>query len=170
MAAEGFGDRVAFGSRQDGLTYAGLREQAERVATWAAARGVEQVGLVDVSSDAVPALLYGSGLAGLPFVPMNYRLADDQLRGLLARTAPSVVVVEDPVPARVGAIDGVELMTRAAFFDEMAGVEPKVAEGSGDPDDIAVLLFTSGTTGEPKAAVLRHRHLASYVIGTVEFL
>jgi fatty-acyl-CoA synthase len=33
-----------------------------------------------------------------------------------------------------------------------------------------VLLFTSGTTGEPKAAVLRHRHLASYVISTVEFM
>jgi fatty-acyl-CoA synthase len=33
-----------------------------------------------------------------------------------------------------------------------------------------VLLFTSGTTGEPKAAVLRHRHLVSYIISTVEFL
>ena len=40
-----------------------------------------------------------------------------------------------------------------------------------DPDrDIAVLLFTSGTTGDPKVAVLRHRHLASYVISTVEFM
>ena len=39
-----------------------------------------------------------------------------------------------------------------------------------DPDEIAILLFTSGTTGEPKAAVLRHRHLASYIIGSVEFI
>ena len=38
------------------------------------------------------------------------------------------------------------------------------------PTQVAVLLFTSGTTGEPKAAVLRHRHLASYVISTVEFM
>ena len=36
--------------------------------------------------------------------------------------------------------------------------------------DIALLLFTSGTTGEPKVAVLRHRHLASYVTSTVEFM
>ena len=35
-----------------------------------------------------------------------------------------------------------------------------------DPEDIAILLFTSGTTGEPKAAVLRHRHLTSYILGT----
>ena len=33
-----------------------------------------------------------------------------------------------------------------------------------------MLLFTSGTTGEPKAAVLRHRHLAAYVITSVEFM
>lgn len=38
-----------------------------------------------------------------------------------------------------------------------------------DPESIAVLLFTSGTTGEPKAAVLRHRHLVSYILGSVEF-
>ena len=39
----------------------------------------------------------------------------------------------------------------------------------GDPDSVAVLLFTSGTTGAPKAAVLRNRNLTSYVISTLEF-
>jgi acyl-CoA synthetase (AMP-forming)/AMP-acid ligase II len=38
-----------------------------------------------------------------------------------------------------------------------------------DPNDIAVLLFTSGTTGIPKAAVLRHKHLVSYILSSVEF-
>ncbi|HPG28458.1 MAG TPA: fatty acid--CoA ligase family protein, partial [Myxococcota bacterium] len=39
-----------------------------------------------------------------------------------------------------------------------------------DPDETAILLFTSGTTGAPKAAVLRQKHLVSYVLGTVEFM
>jgi fatty-acyl-CoA synthase len=170
MAADGFGDRIAVGSKEHGLTYAGLREQAQRAGAWAAARGVERVGLVDVNSEAVPILLYGSGLARLPFVPVNYRLADEQLRAILARTAPSVVIVDDPVVARVGAIDGVELVTRAEFLSEIDGMSAGAASEFGDPDDIAILLFTSGTTGDPKAAVLRHKHLASYVIDTVEFM
>ena len=171
MSSEAFGDRIGFGSRHGGLTYAELGAQARRTAAWAAKRGVERVGLVDVSSDVVPMLLYGSGLAGMPFVPVNYRLADDQLRAILARTAPSVVVVEEAVPNRVGSIDGVELLTRAEFLRELDAVgEQAPPEHEPSPEDIAILLFTSGTTGDPKAAVLRHRHLASYVISTVEFM
>jgi fatty-acyl-CoA synthase len=171
MSATGFGDRIAFGSRQGGLTYAELDERARRTAAWVAGRGVDKVGLVDVNSDAVPVLLYGATLAGLPFVPVNYRLDDDQLHAILERTAPSVVIVEEGVPERVGAIDGVELLSRAAFLAEIEATEPDPAGlPETSPDDIAILLFTSGTTGVPKAAVLRHKHLTSYIISTVEFM
>ena len=40
---------------------------------------------------------------------------------------------------------------------------------SDDPEAVAVLLYTSGTTSEPKAAVLRHRHLTSYLLGSIDF-
>jgi acyl-CoA synthetase (AMP-forming)/AMP-acid ligase II len=80
-------------------------------------------------------------------------------------------VVEDQVPGRVGAVPGVELLTRSEFVAE---IDTTADSGSppvtGSPEDIAILLFTSGTTGDPKAAVLRHKHLASYVISTVEFM
>ncbi len=170
MASDGFGSRVAFGSRTGGLTYADLLDRSRRVAAVAASRGVERLGLVDVNSDVVPTMLFGSGFARLPFVPINYRLADDQLTAILARTAPSLVVVDDSVPSRTGPIDGVELITRDRFLAELETPSTTVSDTDRSPDDIAILLFTSGTTGEPKAAILRHRHLASYVITTVDFM
>ena len=42
-------------------------------------------------------------------------------------------------------------------------------EPHGTGDAVAVLLYTSGTTAAPKAAVLRHRHLLAYVLNTLEF-
>jgi acyl-CoA synthetase (AMP-forming)/AMP-acid ligase II len=171
MAADRGGDRVAVGSRGGGLSYRQIRDRARRAAAWASARGIERLGLVGVSSDAVPTLLYGAAYAGLPFVPLSYRLADARLRDVLARTAPSAVVVDDGVAERVGPVDGVELVSPGDFRRLIAEADPARAPAvDASPDDIAVLLFTSGTTGDPKAAVLRHRHLVAYVLSATEFM
>jgi fatty-acyl-CoA synthase len=170
MAAEGCGERVAFGPKAGGMTYQELADGARRTAEWIEGAGVERVGLVDTNSEAVPLLLFGAAVSGRPFVPVNYRLADEQLRAILARTAPAVAVVDDAVPTRVGDVDGVQMVPRKQFLGEVAELAGVDSSWSGDPEDIAVLLFTSGTTGEPKAAVLRHRHLVSYILTSVEFL
>ncbi len=170
MAADGMADRVLIGGRDDGLTTAELAARARRAGTLLAGWHGDRVVLVDLNSEAVPILLLGSGLAGKPFVPVNYRLSDDKLRELVALTAPATVVVGEGVAERLGPIDGIEVRTTAdllaAVTDESL---PEVDPYSIDPEAIAVLLFTSGTTGDPKAAVLRHRNLASYVLSTVEF-
>jgi acyl-CoA synthetase (AMP-forming)/AMP-acid ligase II len=169
MAADGMPDRVAVGPAEGGTTYAGLLDDARRLAALLQASGVERLVLVDVNSDIVPTLVFGAALAGIPFVPVNYRLADDQLAALLARTAPALAVVEGAVPGRVGHIDGLEYVGAADLRARVADTPPAAGDFV-DPDGIAVLLFTSGTTGDPKAAVLRHRHLTSYVLSTVEFM
>jgi acyl-CoA synthetase (AMP-forming)/AMP-acid ligase II len=70
---------------------------------------------------------------------------------------------------RISGVDGLTVLSPAALEARLEAATP-AEPGFVDPDGIAVLLYTSGTTGEPKAAVLRHRHLASYVISTVEFM
>lgn len=169
MAADGIGDRIALGSRRDGVTYAELLDQARRVASVVAGSGAERVVFVAQNSALLPALLFGSGLAGVAFVPVNYRLADEQLRAILARTAPAVAVVDEGAIGRVSGMEGLTVLSPSALEARVAVTDPAPA-GFVDPDEIAVLLYTSGTTGEPKAAVLRHKHLASYVISTVEFM
>ena len=178
MSADGLGEQVAFGSTTGGLSYSGLLERSRRAAAWLSSRPAQRVGLIDVNSLAVPILLYGSAEVGKPFVPINYRLSDAQLESILSRITPAVVVAEPSFIDRAGAaaatIKGIELVSREEFL--AAVDQPQTGPGTGgapcpaSPEDIAVLLFTSGTTGEPKAAVLRQKHLVSYIISTVEFM
>jgi acyl-CoA synthetase (AMP-forming)/AMP-acid ligase II len=170
MAADGMGERTALGSRAGGTTMAELSARARRAGTVLAGHPGERVALVDLNSEAVPIALFGAALAAKPFVPINYRLADDQLRDLVRRTAPATVIVGEGVAERLGPIDGIDLLTRQELLDLTVDPDVPLADPyAGDADGIAVLLYTSGTTGEPKAAVLRHRNLASYIVSTVEF-
>ena len=170
MAADGMGDRVAIGTAPDGMTMREASEGALRIGAYLAGLPGQRVGLVDLNSAAVPLTLFGAALANKPFVPFNYRLTDDQLRALVGRIAPAVVVAGPGVAERLRAIDGIVLVSRDELL-ELAkdSSQPQADPYGGDPDEIAVLLYTSGTTGEPKAAVLRHRNLASYILSTVEF-
>src|SRR5690606_4480093 len=165
MAAGAHGERVAVGGRTGELTVEELSRRARRLGGALAERAVDHVALVDLNSAAVPLALFGAAVAGRPFVPINYRLPDDQLRRLVERIAPAVVVVGEGIADRLGTVDGVELIERDALLAIAAddGSDTPVPEVDIDPDAIAVLLYTSGTTGEPKAAVLRHLHLGSYV-------
>ena len=125
--------------------------------------------LADVSSEALPAMLFGASWAGIPFVPLNYRLADAELRTLAGRVSPALAVAEPGAAGRLDGIDGVETVDRSVLWTELATALSADHDWAFDGEDVAVLLFTSGTTGDPKAAVLRQRHLVSYILGSVEF-
>jgi len=169
MVAEALADRAAMGPRAASVSYGELWARARAAAAELALRSDDNVVHIGLNSPAVPLAIFASGLLGRPFAPLNYRLPDEQLRRLLARTAPATAVVDDDMTARVAGVPGVEILPRSVFE---ASALAAAALDHDLPDvepDIAVLLFTSGTTGEPKAAILRHRHLAAYVISTVEF-
>jgi acyl-CoA synthetase (AMP-forming)/AMP-acid ligase II len=167
MAADGLGARIALGS----LSFARVLAGARRVGAWIAASEVRNVAYVGLNSIAFPLAMFGASLAGRPFAPLNYRLPDADLRRLLARLAPSLAIVDDAVVGRVTGIEGVRVVPRSECLRIAAESSGEPATGNPpEPDEIAVLLFTSGTTGDAKAAVLRHRHLTSYVFSSVEFM
>ena len=171
MAASGFGDRVGLGSKHGGgLTYQQMFDRAGAAAAFFMGAGVERVSLIDVSSPALPLTLFGSAWAGKPFVPLNYRLTADELRRLAAEVAPTVTVCEEQAQPKLFDIAGVQPILRDDFLRSIAAEQSAAPEWGMDPDDIAILLYTSGTTGAPKAAVLRHKHLVSYIFGSVEFM
>jgi acyl-CoA synthetase (AMP-forming)/AMP-acid ligase II len=165
MAAMGRGEETAAQIGADRLTTSELLRAA-----WGAAASVEgraALAYVDTNSLAFPVGLFAAAGAGVPFVPLNYRLSTDQLHELLAPLGDVAVIASGPT--------GTELASRghhvidAETFVADARTHDDVADVPDDVDSPAVLLYTSGTTAEPKAAVLRHRHLSAYVIGSVEF-
>ncbi len=95
----------------------------------------------------VPATLFGAAWAGVSYAPLNYRLPEAQLEALLGRIEPAVVSAPHWLDNK-GTSD-------RAFPD--------------DPAAPAVLLFTSGTSAEPKAAILEHDQLLAYIFNTLEF-
>ena len=170
MAAEGCPERVALGRLADGLTYEQLLSRARTLGAELAARDVRHVGMVDTNSEAVPLLVYAASFAGLPFVPLNYRLADAQLEAAVERIAPAVVVAPPEQAARFAGVEGITVLAPGDLGTRPVEVDTTSGHAVGDEEGIAILLFTSGTSGEPKGAVLRPSHLVSYVLSSVEFL
>ena len=170
MAAEAIGDRVAVGGATSGLTYHQLMLHARAGADWLSEQPGDKLVFIGLNGETVPVALFASGYSGKPFTPLNYRLSDPDLRGILARTAPSVAVVDDDMIRRVQGVEGVKLVRRSEFDAACADPARHEIHPPETDQEIGVLLFTSGTTGEPKVAVLRHRHLTSYVLSTVDFV
>src|ERR1700733_4757630 len=168
MAADAEPDRSALVCDGQRWSYGALLHAAQGAARFIAESGCSHVAFLDESSEATPIALFGAAIAGVPYVPLNYRLADVDLAALLGRIAPAAVIGDAARIDRLSSGCGHIICSRAAFVQDAVarGDSEKLPERA---EPIAVQLFTSGTTAAPKAAVLRHANLLSYIFGTVEF-
>ncbi len=167
MASAATPDRIAMGPRSNGVTYRRLDELASRGAGLLGELGARHVVFVGVNGPVLPALMFAAGRAGIPLAPLNYRLPAAQLLELIDRLDEPIVVADADY---VGKLDG--CAHRIVSTDEFLGLAEGTAPLAGDRSEdegTAIVLFTSGTTSAPKGVLLRHRHLLSYLLNTVEF-
>jgi acyl-CoA synthetase (AMP-forming)/AMP-acid ligase II len=159
-----FAERVMLGTHDAPVT----GERFGRLVRGGAATLSEHKALVYVGENhpLLPVALFSAAWARVPFVPVNYRLEDDRLNSLVARQ-PGALVLADAASAPRLTGEGPVIV----FDDWLDALSPDAPAGEAafDDDEIAVILYTSGTTSEPKSAVLRHRHLTAYLFGSVEF-
>ncbi|MFC5065742.1 long-chain-fatty-acid--CoA ligase [Actinomycetospora atypica] len=171
-------DRVALRAGGTEIDYASFLTAARAVAGALRDLGVEpgdRVGLVSANAPAFPIGFYGALIAGAAVVPMNPMLTEREVTYYLEDSGASAVIALDEVAkaARAaGEAKGLPLL-------ELPAAGPAEGQLAGEPvpepveradDDLAVILYTSGTTGQPKGAMLTHHNLDSNARTTVEAL
>ncbi|CAM3203028.1 acyl-CoA synthetase (AMP-forming)/AMP-acid ligase II [Williamsia muralis] len=168
MAMSGNPDQTAITVDDTSLTYAEFGELVAGAATVIAETGAKNVVFLGNSGLELPVLLFATAHAGVPFVPVNYRLATAQLEQLIARTDSPLVIADPRYVSELSSVLDVMTTDQFAAVSRAAAADPLPA-ATVDPDDPAIVLFTSGTTSAPKGVILRHSHLLSYVMSTVEY-
>ncbi|MEE3849516.1 fatty acid--CoA ligase family protein [Gordonia sp. LSe1-13] len=154
--ASSLDDRLVVTSGKRSVTASELQRLARRAAD--SVRGATAIVYEGVNHLAYPVALFGAVYAGIPFVPLNYRLGDAALTALEAKHDGARILRSADVDGWIAELD-----------DRPDPADEDLDGDLTDPDAIAVVIYTSGTTSEPKAAVLRHRHLMAYVLNTLEF-
>ncbi len=161
------GDALALTDTERRLDYAELDARVQRCAGALAARGVQagdRVALVLGNSTSYLETLFAAARLGAIAVPLNARLTAPELRGLLADCTPRVLV-SDARHADAAREAGEALGERRfeqipdarAYAAALAAATPHSRIASVAPEDPAILMYTSGTTGVPKGALLPHR-------------
>ena len=144
------------------LTWADLDQRVDRAARRLAAgtgRG-DRVAIILGNTPEFAAAYFGTLRAGRVAVPLNPAYAADEVEFALADSGAVRVVADDAVLGRLRLPEGV-----AVPSSDLSGSSPDddLAPAADAPaaTDLAVLLYTSGTSGRPKGAMLTHRALAA---------
>src|ERR1700759_4910376 len=107
MARDGFGDRILLGSRHGGISGEDLHRRSVGGARGRRPGGAAAVIYVGANATAFPVAMFAAARAGVPLVPLNYRLGDEQLSQLI-RHHPGALAVTDPrqlLPGRQTRVD-----------------------------------------------------------------
>ncbi|OBJ29380.1 AMP-dependent synthetase [Mycobacterium colombiense] len=166
MAASGDAERTAVVSGDLRLTTQQLSDLADGGAGVIAGSNAKHVAYVGTGGAMLPVLIFAAARAGVAFTPINYRLSADGIQALIERLPEPLVIVDSRYRDAVGDVSD-RVMVSDDFLAAARTAEP--AAEFPDPDSVAIVLFTSGTTSQPKAVELSHNNLTSYVTGTVEF-
>jgi long-chain acyl-CoA synthetase len=161
------GEFLALRQGDQALTYDELAQAAGQAAALVRAAGVgpgDRVALMLPNVLAYPVLFHGSLAAGAVVVPMNPLLKSREVAHYLRDSGASVIFAWDPAAgeAAKGAAESGSRVIRVTEPDARALLadRPPLTQWAerGDGDD-AVILYTSGTTGQPKGAQLSHANL-----------
>ena len=166
-------ERLALIFEDQRISYQEMADRVRRQATLLKKNGVcfgDRVGFLGFNQPALLETVYAANALGAIFVPLNFRLTGEELNFIINDAGIHTLIADgelrpvvDPIREKLccrryfgaeAAADG-----WPSLLDERAAVEPLEQEVSVGQHDVSVIMYTSGTTGLPKGAMLTHGNL-----------
>ncbi len=170
------GDRIALRFAAREISYTELDRETDRVANGLAQAGVgpgDRVACLLLNTPEFPLLWFGTAKRGAVLVPLNTALKGEILRYELADSAPTALVIDGrlwdayaPFRDSLGihnewlagpANTADPVAAEVPSFDDLPTSESPAATPSVLPSDPVSIMYTSGTTGPPKGAIIPHQ-------------
>jgi long-chain acyl-CoA synthetase len=154
---------VVCGDRRQ--TYRELSARCRRLGGMLGALGLapgDRVGVIALNSDRYLELYLAVPAAGFVLVPVNARLAGTEMREILADAGVSVLFTDGASAGAAEVAEVARVVTMPGHYEELLAAADEIPLGEGITEDsLAVLFYTSGTTGTAKGAMHTHQTLVS---------
>ena len=133
------------------------------------ATDARHVGVMLPTSGAFPITLLGAWLAGRVPVPLNYLLAEDELKYVIADSDIDTIITSSQMLDFIGGKEKIPDGIRLVELENVkfTGLPPLRWPPDPGNDELAVLLYTSGTSGRPKGVMLTHGNLHSNAVAAI---
>lgn len=146
------------------ISYAALDERIGRLTAALAARGIargDRIALLAPNCAEYFELQFACGRLGAIMLPLNWRLTVPELEYILGDSTPRLLVHDKSFAAQASALsaDRLEIdhdRADSAYERALAEAGPSPAPAALTHDDIGMVMYTSGTTGHPKGAIITH--------------